>query len=145
MWGVYHGLFQIIERMGGGKLLKRAGVFANLYCLIVVLFGWVLFRADSVSHALVFAGHMAAPWKYGLENAMNVCPLFLLNTKSAIVFVIAVLGAGPVQAISRKIMPRVSEKWKMSILEIPLICALLIYCILLLASGTYNPFIYFRF
>ena len=145
LWGVYHGLFQIIERMGGGKLLKRAGVFANLYCLIVVLFGWVLFRADSVSHALVFAGHMAAPWKYGLENAMNVRPLFLLNTKSAIVFVIAVLGAGPVQAISRKIMPRVSEKWKMSILEIPLICALLIYCILLLASGTYNPFIYFRF
>ena len=145
LWGVYHGLFQIIERMGGSRLLKKAGVFANLYCLIVVLFGWVLFRADSVSHALLFAGHMTAPWKYGLENAMNVRPLFLLNTKSAIVFVIAVLGAGPVQALSRKIMPRVSEKWKMSILEIPIICALLIYCILLLASGTYNPFIYFRF
>ena len=145
LWGVYHGLFQIIERMGGAKLLKKAGVFANLYCLIVVLFGWVLFRADSVSHALLFAGHMTAPWKYGLENAMNVRPLFLLNTKSAIVFVIAVLGAGPVQAISKKVMPRISEKWKMSILEIPIICALLIYCILLLASGTYNPFIYFRF
>ena len=145
LWGVYHGLFQIIERMGGAKLLKKAGVFANLYCLIVVLFGWVLFRADSVSHALAYAGYMVAPWKYGLENALHVRPLFVLNVKSMIVFVIAVLGAGPVQAISKKVMPRVSEKWKMSVIEIPFVAALLVYCILLLASGTYNPFIYFRF
>ena len=145
LWGVYHGLFQIVERMGGARLLKKAGVFANIYCLIVVLFGWVLFRADSVSHALAFACHMAAPWKYGPENALTVRPLFLLNAKSIIVFILAVLGSGPVQALSNRIAPRISQKWKMSVLEIPLLAALLIYCILLLASGTYNPFIYFRF
>lgn len=145
VWGVYHGLFQIIERMGFGKTLKKAGVFANVYCLLVVLFGWVLFRADSVSHALVFASRMVFPWKYGLENALSVNPVLLLNAKNMLVFALAVLGAGPLQAITKRIMPCIHEKWKMSLAEIPFMAALLVYCILLLASGTYNPFIYFRF
>lgn len=145
LWGVYHGIFQIIERMGGSRLLKKAGVFANLYCMIVVLFGWVLFRADSVGHALMFASRMLAPWKFGIENALSIRPLFLLNARSMLVFALAVLGAGPVQAISKKVLKRLSEKWKMSLAEIPVLALLLIYCILLLASGTYNPFIYFRF
>ncbi|MBR3929430.1 MAG: MBOAT family protein [Clostridia bacterium] len=145
VWGLYHGVFQIIERMGLGRLLKKAGILGNLYCLIVVLFGWVLFRADSISYALEFASHMVAPWKYGLENALFVRPVFLLNIRSVLVFIIAVLGAGPVQAITKKITPRMHEKWKMSLIEIPLMAAMLIYSIMLLASGTYNPFIYFRF
>ena len=145
VWGVYHGLFQIVERIGLGKVLKKAGILGSFYCLIVVLFGWVLFRADSISHALEFASHMVAPWKYGLENARIIRPVFLLNVRSMLIFALAVLGAGPVQAITRKIMPRMHEKWKMSLIEIPFLACLLVYSIMLLASGTYNPFIYFRF
>lgn len=145
VWGLYHGFFQIIERIGLGKVLKKTGVLGNLYCLIVVLFGWVLFRADSISHALMYASHMVAPWKYGLENALSVRPLFVLNLRAAIVFVIAVLGAGPVQAVTKRLVPRMHDKWKGSLMEIPFLAAVLIYSIMLLASGTYNPFIYFRF
>ena len=47
MWGFYHGFFQIAERIGLGKLLKKAGILGNLYCLIAVLFGWVLMLAWS--------------------------------------------------------------------------------------------------
>ena len=145
VWGLYHGLFQMIERLGFGKLLKKAGILANLYSLIVVLFGWVLFRADSISYALEYAHHMVAPWKYGFENAIFVRPLFLLSVRDILIFAVAVLGAGPVQAITKKLLPRIHEKWKMSLAEIPFLTAMLVYCIMLLASGTYNPFIYFRF
>lgn len=145
LWGVYHGFFQIAERLGLKKILNKAGVISNFYCLIVVVFGWVLFRADSVSHALAFAGHMAAPWKYGLENAFVIRPLFLVTYKDALIFILAVLGAGPLQAITKKMTPRMHEKWKMSLLEIPVLFVMLVYSIALLASGTYNPFIYFRF
>lgn len=145
VWGLYHGFFQIIERIGLGKVLKKTGVLGSLYCLIVVLFGWVLFRADSISHALMYASHMVAPWKYGLENALSVRPLFVLNLRAAIVFVIAVLGAGPVQAVTKRLVTRMHDKWKGSLMEIPFLAAVLIYSIMLLASGTYNPFIYFRF
>ncbi len=145
VWGLYHGLFQMIERLGFGKLLKKAGILANLYSLIVVLFGWVLFRADSISYALEYAHHMVAPWKYGFENALFVRPLFLLSVRDILIFAVAVLGAGPVQAITKKLLPRIHEKWKMSLAEIPFLTAMLVYCIMLLASGTYNPFIYFRF
>lgn len=145
VWGLYHGLFQMIERLGFGKLLKKAGILANLYSLIVVLFGWVLFRADSISYALEYAHHMVAPWKYGFENALFVRPLFLLSVRDILIFAVAVLGAGPVQAITKKLLPRIHEKWKMSLAEIPFLTAILVYCIMLLASGTYNPFIYFRF
>ncbi len=145
VWGLYHGLFQMIERLGFGKLLKKAGILANLYSLIVVLFGWVLFRADSISYALEYAHHMVAPWKYGFENALFVRPLFLLSVRDILIFAVAVLGVGPVQAITKKLLPRIHEKWKMSLAEIPFLTAILVYCIMLLASGTYNPFIYFRF
>jgi len=145
VWGLYHGLFQMIERLGFEKVLKKAGILANLYSLIVVLFGWVLFRADSISYALEYAHHMVAPWKYGFENALFVRPLFLLSVRDILIFAVAVLGAGPVQAITKKLLPRIHEKWKMSLAEIPFLTAMLVYCIMLLASGTYNPFIYFRF
>ena len=145
LWGLYHGLFQIIERLGLGKILRKAKILSGLYCLIVVLFGWVLFRADSLSHALMYASHMVAPWKYGFENALSVRPLFVLNLRNVLVFFLAVLGAGPIQAVTKKILPRLNDKWKMSLAEIPFLAAVLIYSIMLLASGTYNPFIYFRF
>ncbi len=145
VWGLYHGLFLIIERIGFGKILKKAGILGNLYCLIVVLFGWVLFRAESLSYALEYAARMVAPWKYDIENALSVRPLFVLNLRNMLVFVLGVLGAGPVQAITKRIMPRMHDKWKMSLIEIPFMAAMLIYSIMLLASGTYNPFIYFRF
>ncbi|GJM20771.1 MAG: alginate O-acetyltransferase [Planctomycetota bacterium] len=52
IWGLWHGLFLILERSGAGRLLHVLPSPARrLYALLVVLLGWVLFRADDLSSA----------------------------------------------------------------------------------------------
>src|SRR3954452_11314087 len=48
VWGLYHGLFLVIERIGLGAALQRVGrEYRHLYVLLVVTVGWVFFRAET--------------------------------------------------------------------------------------------------
>ena len=53
VWGLFHGLFMVIERLGFEKVLEKSWKpLANFYTLLVVIFAWVLFRADTLQYAL---------------------------------------------------------------------------------------------
>lgn len=44
VWGLYHGFFLVVERLGLSNLLLRVGTeFRHLYALLVVTIGWVFF------------------------------------------------------------------------------------------------------
>jgi hypothetical protein len=49
-----------------------------------------------------------------------------------------------VQLLAQR-LSKLEAKWKYSSLEFVFLAAALVYCVILLAAGTYNPFIYFRF
>lgn len=52
LWGLWHGLFLVIERLSVGRLLERVPeVLSRSYTLIVVLIGWVFFRAENIDVA----------------------------------------------------------------------------------------------
>lgn len=140
LWGVYHGFFQIVERAGFHKILSKHKLFARFYTMIVVVFGWVLFRAKSVSQAAAMFGRMLAPWKY-VESSLSV--RILLGNRTLLVIFAGILGCGFLQRFLQK-MPWY-EKGKNSYLEIGYCMTMLVLCIAMLASNTYNPFIYFRF
>lgn len=54
-WGVYHGVFLIVERIGLLRLVERLPPpLRHLYALAVVIFGWALFRAETVGQAWSF-------------------------------------------------------------------------------------------
>src|SRR4029077_2862253 len=51
VWGLYHGVFLVLERAFLGKLLERLpGLVRHAYTLLVVMVGWVFFRADTLTH-----------------------------------------------------------------------------------------------
>lgn len=58
IWGAYHGLFLIIERLFLGKWLAKVGKAASLYTFIVVLVGWVFFKAEYLHYSLYYLKHM---------------------------------------------------------------------------------------
>ena len=59
-WGLFHGAFLVIERMGLGKLLASLpAAFGHVYTLAVVLVGWVFFRAETLGQAIEFLRAMA--------------------------------------------------------------------------------------
>lgn len=53
-WGLYHGLFVAFHRKGGW--FDRRNAMTILTTLILVVFGWILFRAESISQAISYIG-----------------------------------------------------------------------------------------
>jgi len=142
-WGIYHGFFTIIERMGLGKLLKKSKVLSHIYAVLVFTIGWVFFRVGSVRYGFAMVGRMLMPWRF-TASTMHIGQIVNVQALAACIF--GVIGCGVLQQIfsTAKLQP-VSAKWKNSIPEAVFCCVLLFYCILLMAGNTYNPFIYAKF
>lgn len=140
LWGLYHGLFQIIERLKLKKFLYRYKVFAHGYTILILLFGWVLFRSDNLIQAGVMIRRMVLPWEYTKSNII-IGQLF--GYKTIFIILCGILGCGFSQRIVEKI--DVLKKWKFSYFEMTYCGLIMILCIAMLASNTYNPFIYYRF
>ncbi len=140
-WGLYHGIFLVIERMGFQRIVKRMGPLKYGYSFLVALVGWVFFRVESVGYALTMLRTMFWPFSapqgtYALMPPETVTPL------SITVLCLGLLGAGLLQKGPAR---RMEKKWKGSLAEAVFCVLLLFYVVLLLANDTYNPFIYFRF
>ena len=80
VWGLYHGAFLVVERsgfrrwLGGG--LASAG---HAYTLLVVMIGWVFFRADTLTYAIGYLEAMAGwqgtaptPYSFGFYTDRTV-------------------------------------------------------------------------
>ncbi len=137
-WGFYHGFFSIIERI----IEERRGrkISCHIYTLLVVLIGWVFFRADSISSGFAFIACMFIPHASALRAVRFV------NSRLIVLIIAGIAASGPVQALIRRLKaaPFGSEA-KISAPAILGFMALLWFSIMLLVNDTYNPFIYFRF
>lgn len=140
LWGLYHGFFQIVERLGLKKFLDKNNVLSHLYVSVVVIFGWVLFRAEGLRQAGVMVKRMLFPWKY-TESRLVIQDIF--GNRTVFIIIIALFGCGLLQYIFKK--TKLEIKLKNSYPDIIYCVSVLILCIAMLASNTYNPFIYFRF
>ena len=134
VWGLYHGAFLTMERLGLGRLLGTVpAVFRHVYLVVVVSVGWVPFRADSFPHAMRMLRGMA-----GLAGPLTAAAETPLTPGLGLVFL-----AGAVLSVWPRVLPVT--------LSIPSAARQATCLVLLvgsaasLAAGTYNPFIYFRF
>lgn len=139
LWGIYHGFFSIIERIGLEKWLKKSRILSWTYTFLVVCFGWVLFRVNDVIDALKIVKRLLLPWKYTVQN---VSLWEYVDHRAIFVCICAVLGMG---ILIRYIPEKLKEKWRFSWIEAVFCISLLLLCFVSIASGTYNPFIYFQF
>ena len=149
LWGLWHGLFLLLEEYLP-FLKKLPKVLGHIYTMLVVLIGFVVFRADTIGYGFGYIGRMfsfGSPGSYDMSLALRqLTPWFIF------IFVIAVIGCAPIRPLSDKIRQRlysdgsVSTGWR--IVSVALYClafAGLFFCILRLSPSGYNPFIYFRF
>ncbi len=139
IWGLFHGFFAIIERLGFRKALEKTRVISVIYTDLVAIFGWVLFRSGNTLLGLGMMSRMVMPWKY----AQISTPLGgYLDIKTIVVFVIAVLGMG---ILKTAVPQKLKDRWRSSAPEAIYCMIILGLCIASIASDTYNPFIYFQF
>jgi alginate O-acetyltransferase complex protein AlgI len=147
IWGLYHGFFLILERVGLGRWLAQTWrPLAHVYTLLVVLIGWVLFRSADLSQSIAFLRAMA-----GLNPSAQAAfsPGWFLTNDVVIAFGAAILGSMPfVPWLAGLIGERRAggaTRFALSAANVALPIGLLVLCAMSLAIGSYNPFIYFRF
>ena len=141
IWGIYHGIFILSERLWLKKVLDRNPVkFLNhLYAMFVVVFGWLLFRAPSMTYAIDLAKAMIRPSK-GLWNA----GLFA-NNKILFLAVLGILLCGLVQALFPRFRNHIFDEENVSYGDIAVMIVLLFLSTMVVVSSTYTAFIYFQF
>ena len=156
LWGLYHGLFLVLERGGLGKALERAWApVRHVYALLVVLVGWVFFRADSLAGALNMLDAMTGLAAPATANAPIVGEMLLPAVVLALAA--AVIFACPVGRLFSYVQWRVLFHvrhlrllWAMARggfagVQMTVFVILFLASTAEMAATTYNPFIYFRF
>jgi alginate O-acetyltransferase complex protein AlgI len=153
-WGVYHGGFLLVERFGLGKVLDRAPrLIGHIYAVLVVLLGWVLFRATSFDQAVHYWAAMA---HLGELHAPDVALRVLLSNEMLAALVIGSIFSMPVLPwICRRLrrpklapsehLPARLDTHGVYVLSTALLVAGLTLSLAKLAGSSLNPFLYFRF
>lgn len=141
VWGLWHGLFLVIERLGFKKALDKLPKFIGwIYTMLVVLVGWVFFRADTLSAAMKYLGEMFS-FTGGVANGMAQ-----FDNLSFIITAIALVLCTPVyQLVKGKLEKTEVGKKAAFVIGAVLATGLFILSVIFLTGSGYNPFIYFRF
>ncbi|MFH1999348.1 MAG: MBOAT family protein [Planctomycetota bacterium] len=153
IWGSYHGFFLVFERLGFHKWLDRCWrPLRHLYTLIVVIIGWVLFRAETLDQAGAMLSAMAgfAPGK-GVVYHVG----YYLDGELAWTLIVGCVFAIPwipwfCAWREKRLSGSLSRSAGMADAllafgSIVIIVLIFVACSMSLSAGTYNPFIYFRF
>lgn len=147
LWGIYYFIFAVLERLFLKKLIaKLPKVFRHIYLLLIVLFGWVLFRFTSMDELLVvvkgmFTGNGNGFWSFETGAVL---------TSYIVVIICSIIAVMPLfKRLGKAFQSVAVSNGFMYVLFT--VCRILIPVILLLLSAaalvgnSYNPFLYFRF
>jgi alginate O-acetyltransferase complex protein AlgI len=144
VWGMYHGSWLIIERLTGWE--KRATspvavVFKRGFTFLLVVVGWVIFRSPNLPYALQYLERMFVPHGGQLPEtvfaALTHYRLFLLSLGLLVVLVPGSWVFGKILA-RRDVRWTAPARWLVSGVCAP-------YAAIVVAAGTFSPFLYFQF
>ena len=145
LWGAFHGVFLILERVFLLDLFKKMGksgsIIGLLYCFFVVMMGWVLFFIEDLSsvgtfYSKLFAfdfSHVSSPYTNEFFFILSVAIFFAFCTLLK-----------PIQKIHDLIYFGEYKSWQI-ILMFVITLSLFAFSVASIAASSFNPFIYYRF
>ncbi|MBM7585759.1 alginate O-acetyltransferase complex protein AlgI [Bacillus pakistanensis] len=146
IWGFYYGFIICLEKFGLEKLLQRAWQpVQHLYVLLIVMIGWVFFRADNFAFSNNYIKTM-----FGFAGDFHNTQALLYIMDNWMVFLLGIIFSMPIYPIIRNKINEFSNKMKGLLFikefsESLFYLILLLVCTMYIVNSTYNPFIYFRF
>jgi alginate O-acetyltransferase complex protein AlgI len=170
IWGLWHGTFLVIERVTANHVVRQAHherplilslskdegsmadsgalhwpIWGHLYTMLVVIIGWVFFRAETLPGAVAFLKAMA-----GLSTAAPTpyTVAWYLTPELWLALVAGAIGSTPwVPSLARRFSAGDPNgvQAPLALVNTTALLALLVASIMSMAARTYNPFIYFRF
>jgi alginate O-acetyltransferase complex protein AlgI len=149
LWGAWHGSFLVLERVFLLKRLEAApAALRHLYLALVVMLGWTIFRAETLSAVADYWACLvgiSGNASNGLKDiAADGAPtIFAIG---GVVALWPLIGRHAVQVAAGFARPqsRIADL-ALFLARQSALAALLIGSAASIAGGVYNPFIYFRF
>ncbi len=146
LWGLYFFIFIALEKLFLGKLLEKNKIISHTYLLIIVFFGWILFKFDNISDIWTVLKGMFCANNNPFADFEGWTVI-----KSYILFIVfAVMSCTPLfEVVNKKFLEasmksgRVMALYAVWNIILPLILVLL--SVAALIGSSYNPFLYFRF
>lgn len=141
LWGLWHGFFILIERAIRNKewYINVPRTIKYIVTMLIVILGWVLFRADNLEQAIGFIKTM-----FGFSKAIDITfeYSYFINKKLVFWIVISILGAVP---FANNNLKKYKKSKNFEVLSTIIISLLFIIPIIFVVNSTYSPFIYFQF
>ena len=149
VWGMLHGVFLVMERLGLGKRLEKLPrVFQHAYTVALVMFAWVFFRSPTLPEAIVFLSRLAGA---GAGTPVHYQALAAFDPGRAGVLLISIPMCLPIgHRMAEWMRSRTAAESNLKLRLVTACYYTLLLAVFLLAltdvaANTYHPFIYFRF
>ncbi len=157
LWGIYYGILQIIEKfiIGNDRLRRIPSWIRYITTMLLVIFGWVLFRAESISDAWTYLRCMfginpamtasaAGSGATALQSALSECVYLIKEYYPELI--LSVISSLPVIKFIEDRMTKTrfgihAFRTLISLFAIAVFAAAYVK----LVSGSFSPFIYFQF
>lgn len=140
-WGLWYALFMVVDRLyrsHSGWPRIPAGL-SWLATMLVVVFGWVWFRADGVTQAVSYMANLVG---LGTSSAQFFGFWYYLDARIAFLLVISVVCSTPVFA---KMRAKYEGSTGWAILRCVAIPLLFVISVLFMVNSSYSPFLYAQF
>lgn len=141
VWGCFYGLILILEKFVLLKWLQKLpAVLCHLYTLSVVAMGWVLFAFEDLGKGVTYLKTM-----FGGSGVLVDDKFCYLLLSYGPLLIICGLASTP---LGSRCYQKINEKWKESVLclaDLAVMAGIVLLSVAYLISGSYNPFLYFRF
>ena len=124
-------------------MVRRSKVVGHVYTLFLVLISWVLFRANSLEHALDYMKYMFGMGDMSITSDLT----HLYLSENILVLVIGMFAALPFSKWVKRWYQMENETVQTVSKVLGMIALALLFftSVSYLVKGTYNPFIYFNF
>lgn len=136
VWGMWHGLFMVLERLTKFDQLPIPRLVRHLYVLLVVLVGWVFFKAVSFEYGFDMLRAMAGLADSGMRSYAEFSSPALILALFA-----GMIGSVPTYRFVRERMRSPASAFA----GFTFMAVLLSFAGMKTLSGAYSPFLYFRF
>ena len=145
VWGLYNGLFIMLERLFKNQFEKIPAVIKHIYLILVVDIGFVFFYFKDIGKAFAYirvmfgGGSSASSTDFGV-TFMNYIYFIIL----------AIILCAPVSQLIKRFSEKVETSSAFSTTTVGVVrnvslFVILVVCTAMLAGNSYSPFLYFQF
>lgn len=137
VWGLFYFVILAVEKLTG--FTKKLGFFSHIYTMLLVIIGWVIFRAEDIASAGAYLRDMFGFGSLPLYDSTTT--FYLSNYKFFLI-----LGTVCCFPIIRTVKKRINtDKPIVTVCSGIVLIALFLISVTYTIKGSYNPFIYFNF